>query len=81
MTLMSPIEVARALFWIREAQDHVNSCAEHFADPESFQAAAELQKHIDAEWDRLGPLVEDRPRPPSLLRDLVSVRTPVKLTS
>jgi hypothetical protein len=46
----------------------VNSSAYDFNDPEEFQTAIELQRNIDAEWDRLGVLVEARPQPASEVR-------------
>jgi hypothetical protein len=66
--VLSPSEIVRALLWINEAQDHVNSCADDFDDPEALEAATRLQRSIDAEWDRLGVLVEGRRRPTSILR-------------
>ena len=68
MKVWTPVEVARALFWIRETQEHVNSCAVEYSDPEAFSAAMELQQAIDQEWDSLGLLVADRQRPYSALR-------------
>jgi hypothetical protein len=67
--LLTPAQVAKALLWINEAQAHVNSCSGDFdGDPESLDTAIELQRLIDAEWDKLGLLVEGRARPYSVLR-------------
>lgn len=52
----------------RETQEHVNSCAVEYSDPEAFSAAMELQQAIDQEWDSLGLIVADRQRPYSALR-------------
>ncbi len=71
MKVMTPVEVIRSLLWIREAQDHVNSCANEFNDPASLAAALELQQSIDDEWDALGTLVANRPRPYSALHQRV----------
>lgn len=63
------MEVVRALSWIRDSQEHVNSCADELDDAEALAVALELQQAIDSEWDRLGDLVEGRNRPFSILRD------------
>jgi hypothetical protein len=69
MKILTPAEVIRSLLWIREAQEHVNSCAPEFDDPEALATARELQRSIDDEWEALGLLVSHRPRPYSVLRD------------
>lgn len=68
MTGWSVADLARSLFWIFDAQSHVNSCADEIDDPEALQAVVELQHWIDREWDRLGPLAAGRKRPYSILR-------------
>jgi len=63
----TPADVSRSLCWIRERQQHVNSCAAELNDPEAFVAAQELQQSIDEDWDSLGSLVANRQRPHSEL--------------
>lgn len=76
MKVWTPADVIRSLAWIREAQDHVNSCVGEFENPDAFEAAFELQRSIDLEWDALGGLVADRPRPFSALGAFRRVTAP-----
>ena len=66
---LTPADVAKSLLWIRRMQEHVNSCADEFDDPEALGAALDLQQSIDEEWNSLGPLVASRPRPHSVLHE------------
>ncbi len=77
MKVWTPADVAKSLVWIRERQEHVNSCAGEFNDPEAFAAALELQQSIDEVWDSLGPLVANRMRPDSALHDRLRTQQPL----
>lgn len=69
MRPLTPTDVAKSLLWIREAQEHINSCADDFDDTESLAAAQELQAFVDREWDALGSLVSHCAKPYSVLLD------------
>lgn len=66
--MTGPTDFAKSLLWINEAQNHVNSCASEFADPEALEAAEALQHWIDDEWDTLKTRIAKASRPYSVLR-------------
>jgi len=73
MITMTPTQVIQNLRWIDEVQRHINDCASETHDLECLLMASVLQIRVDREWDRLGVLVRNCPRPFSALRSSSSV--------
>lgn len=70
MITKTPTQVVQSLLWILEVQAHINDCcATESNDFECIKVASALQTRVDREWDDLGVLVRNCPRPYSALRD------------
>lgn len=68
LPIPSLAQAVRSLLWIIEVQAHINSCAADPQDTECLMMASLLQLRVDKEWDALGSLVQNRPRPCSVFR-------------